>query len=588
MATLDRRRFVMHFSSIGFGGVFADALWAGGADQERVTVEMVRSAETVAGLDFTPDERELMVRGLNQHLEAYDALRSIAIPNQVPPAAHFDPGLPPVGHPAGAAAAIPVSAAPTPASRYLRVSVHAGPPVRRPARLEEVAFWPVTRLSELVRTRQVTSMELTEMYLDRIARYGHQLEAVITVTYELALRQAARADADLAAGTYRGPLHGIPWGAKDLLSTEGYRTTWGARPYEEQVIPGDATVVRRLEEAGAVLVAKLTLGALAMGDVWFGGRTRNPWDLEQGSSGSSAGSAAATIAGLVGFGIGTETLGSIVSPATRTGASGLRPTFGRVSRHGAMALSWSMDKIGPLGRSAEDCALVLAGIHGADGLDPTARTVPFEYQGERPLSELRVGYLKSGFEREPWGREEDDRRRSREQIELERAALETVRRLGVDPVPLELPDDLPVDALRIILSAEAAAAFDELTRSGRDDLLVAQEAWSWPNAFREARLIPAVEYIQASRVRTMLMEAMARTMADIDVFITPSYAGSVLLTTNLTGHPTVVVPNGFIDGRPTSISFVGALWNDAAPLRLAAAYQSVTDFHQRTPAAFSV
>ncbi|MFW5952500.1 MAG: amidase, partial [Gemmatimonadota bacterium] len=347
-----------------------------------------------------------------------------------------------------------------------------------------------------------------------------------------------------------------------------------------------ATVVRRLEQAGAVLVAKLTLGALAMGDVWFGGKTRNPWDLEQGSSGSSAGSAAATVAGLVGFGIGTETLGSIVSPSTRTGATGLRPTFGRVSRHGAMALSWSMDKIGPICRSAEDCALVFAAIHGADGRDPTARSVPFRYDGGRDLSTLRVAYLKSGFEREPAGRDEDQRRRSREQLELENRALAVLRELGVEPVPLELPDGLPVSALRIMLNAEAAAAFDELTRSDRDELLVAQEAWSWPNSFREARMIPAVEYIQASRVRTMLMGEMEKTMADIDVFVTPSYAGNVLLTTNLTGHPTVVAPAGFVDGHPVSISFVGGLWKDAEAVRLAAAYQAVTDHHSRVPPTF--
>ncbi len=579
MPALDRRTFMAQLSSLGLGAAFLDALWTRSGAQDPITVEVVRDAETVAGLTFTPEERELMVRGLNQHLEAYEAIRSVTIPNHVPPAARFDPRLPHMPEPDAGAGAVERGA------RFADVRVPRPRGVRRPRDLEAVALWPVTKLSELVRTRQVTSEELTEMYLDRLRRHGPRLEAVITLTDELALRQARRADAEISAGQYRGPLHGIPWGAKDLLAVEGYPTTWGARPYADQVIDEDATVVRRLEEAGAVLVAKLSLGALAMGDVWFGGKTRNPWDLEQGSSGSSAGSAAATVAGLVGFGIGTETLGSIVSPATRTGASGLRPTFGRVSRHGAMALSWSMDKIGPLCRSADDCALVFAAIHGADGLDPTARSVPFRYDRSRPLRELRVGYLKSGFEREPWGSEEEDRERARRQIELENAALETVRGLGIEPVPIELPDDLPTSALRIILSAEAAAAFDDLTRSGRDDLLVAQEAWSWPNSFREARLIPAVEYIQASRVRTLLMAAMEKTMADIDVFITPSYAGSVLLTTNLTGHPTAVVPAGFIDGHPTSISFVGGLWNDDAALRLAAAFQDATEFHLRAPPA---
>lgn len=577
MTTLDRRTFVAQLSALGLGATFTEALWTGIQEQEEVTAAVVRDAETVAGLEFTDEERELMVRGLNQQLEAYRAMRSVAIPNQVPPAVRFDPRLPhALQEPGGG---------PIP-DRFAGVSVARSGAVRRSADLEDVAFWPVTRLSELIRTGQVTSVELTEMYLDRLRRFGPRLEAVITLTDELAMRQARRADAELATGQYRGPLHGIPWGAKDLLSTEGYRTTWGAKPYEEQMIPEDATVVRRLEEAGAVLVAKLTLGALAMGDRWYGGRTRNPWDLEQGSSGSSAGSAAATVAGLVGFGIGTETLGSIISPCTRTGASGLRPTFGRVSRHGAMALSWTMDKIGPICRSAEDCALVFAAIHGADGKDPTARTVPFHYDGRRPLSELRVGYLRAGFEREPEGEDEEDRERARQAIRLDNQALEVLRSLGVDPVPVALPEDLPVSALRIILNAEAAAAFDDLTRSGQDELLVSQEAWSWPNTFRESRMIPAVEYLQANRIRTMLMGEMEKTMAEIDVFITPSYAGSVLLTTNLTGHPTMVVPNGFIDGHPTSISFVGNLWRDDAAIRLAAAYQGATDFHDRVPERF--
>jgi len=422
----------------------------------------------------------------------------------------------------------------------------------------------------------VTSRELTSMYLDRLKRYGPRLEAVITLTEDRAMRLARRADDEIALGRYRGPLHGIPWGAKDLLAARGYPTTWGARPYQDQVIDEDATVVRRLDEAGAVLVAKLTLGALAMGDYWYGGRTRNPWNLEQGSSGSSAGSAAATVAGLVGFAIGSETLGSIVSPSTRTGASSLRPTFGRVSRHGAMALSWTMDKLGPLCRSAEDCALVLAAIHGADGRDAAARTVPFDWRAERPLSELRVGYLRSAFEEEHRTQEFDD------------AALEVIRGMGIEPIPVELPARYPLGALRIILNAEAGAAFDELTRSGRDDLLVRQTAGSWPNTFRTAQMIPAVEYIQALRVRTMVMGAMAAAMEGIDVFVTPSFGGSVLLMTNLTGHPAAVVPSGFTEkNTPVSVSFIGKLWGDADALRVAKAFQDATGYHKRHPPLFA-
>lgn len=563
---MDRRAFTGYFGALGLGGtLFPGVLWARAQEAGTLTPAVLADAEKVAGLEFTPEEREMMLEGLEGNLDAYRELRMVEIPNEVAPAARFDPMLPGRTAPTG--------------ERPFRMSREAG--VRRPADLEQVAFWPVTRLSELVRTGQVTSLELTEMYLGRLKEHGPRLEAVITLTEELALRQARRADADVRHGRWRGPLHGIPWGAKDLLAEDEYRTTWGARPFEEQLLPVDATVVERLEEAGAVLVAKLTLGALAMGDYWFGGRTRNPWDLEQGSSGSSAGSAAATVAGLVGFAIGSETLGSIVSPSTRTGASGLRPTFGRVSRAGAMALSWSMDKLGPICRSAEDCALVLHAIHGADGRDPTARTVPFGWDADSDLSELRVGYFRTAFEAERDGKARDE------------AVLRVLEGLGVKPVPVELPDRYPLGALRVILSAEAAAAFDVLTRSGDDDRLTRQTEGSWPNSFRTARMIPAVEYLQASRVRTMVMGALEAALEGIDVLVTPSYGGagnsSVLLMTNLTGHPAVVVPDGFDgEGHPASISFIGRLWGEEAALRLAKAFQDATDFHTRVPPLFAV
>ncbi|MEJ2540908.1 MAG: amidase [Gemmatimonadota bacterium] len=558
---LDRRRFLSWFSSLGLGGTLLPGILWARMQEAQVTVEMVAEAEKVAGLSFSEKEREMMVEGLNGNLEAYEALRRQSIPNDVPPALHFEPDLP--GHEPQISEGPFVFAAP-------RGTV-------RPGTLEEVAFWPVTMLSELVRTRQVSSEELTRMYLDRLHRHGPALEAVLTLTEERALRQARQADHDheIAHGRYRGPLHGIPWGAKDLLATRGYPTTWGAMPFRMQEVDEDATVVRRLDDAGAVLVAKLTLGALAMGDYWFGGRTRNPWNLEQGSSGSSAGSAAATVAGLVGFSIGSETLGSIVSPSTRTGATGLRPTFGRVSRAGAMALSWSMDKLGPICRGVEDCALVLDAIHGADGRDPTSRTVPFPWDGRLGLEGLRIGYVADAFGGEGRTRTFD------------RAALEWFRDEGVDLVPVELPDEYPLGALRIILSAEAAAAFDELTRTDRDEELVRQTPGSWPNSFRTARFIPAVEYIQANRVRTMVMGAMASAMTGIDVLITPSYAEGVLLMTNLTGHPAVVLPNGFAEnGTPVSFSFVGGLWKDAAALRVARAYQEGTGHHLAHPPLF--
>lgn len=552
---IDRRQFMAYFAALSPG------LWALTQEEEaRITTDMLAHAEAVAGLQFTDEERQLMLDGLNRNLEAYEQLREVHIPNRVYPALLFDPVLP--------------GRMPEVRRQPKRRTRH--PEVRRPTNLEEAAFWSVTDLAELVHSRQVSSVELARMYLDRLERHAPKLECVVTFTEELAMRQARRADAELAQGRYRGPLHGIPWGAKDLLAEDEYRTTWGAKPYEEQVIPYDAAVVRRLEEAGAVLIAKMTLGALAMGDVWFGGKTRNPWDLEQGSSGSSAGSASATVAGCLGFSIGSETLGSIVSPATRCGATGLRPTFGRVSRHGAMALSWSMDKLGPICRTVEDCALVLDAIHGADGKDPSARDLPFDWNAQLAPTSLRIGYYKSAFEEEhDW-------------YDFDMQALGALRSLGVEPVPVELPDQTPVGALRFLLSVEAAAAFDELTRSNRDDLLVRQDQRAWPTSFRRSRLVPAVEYVQANRARTMLMAAMDAVMDGIDVFITPSYGGSVLLTTNLTGHPAVTLPHGFRDnGTPVSISFIGKLYGEAELLAVAKAWQDATGFHLRHPPDFA-
>lgn len=560
-----RRAFLAYFSMAGLGGtLLPGVLWAQAQQQQRITKEMIACAEQIAGLEFTDAEREGMLRGLNQSLSQYEQLREVPLPNSVPPAIQFDP-VPP-------GMVLPTE------RRPMRMSPP--PDVTRPAKLEEVAFWSVRYLSELIRTRQVTALELTEMYLARLKQHGPRLEAVITLTEERALAQAARADAEIAAGNYRGPLHGIPWAAKDLLAVRGYRTTWGAKPYEEQIIDVDATVVERLDAAGAILVAKVTLGALAQGDVWFGGRTRNPWNLEQGSSGSSAGSAAAVVAGLVGFAIGTETLGSISSPSTRTGATGLRPTFGRVSRYGAMALSWSMDKIGPICRSAEDCALVLDAIHGPDGRDATVRDVPFNWDATVTPSQLRIGYHRSAFER---GESENDRRRKA----FDDATLDVLRGLGAKLIPVETPDQYPLNAIRgAVLATEAAAAFDELTRSNRDDLMVDS---SWPDTFRQARMVPAVEYIQANRVRMLVMNAMHATMSGIDVLVAPTSGGNQLLLTNLTGHPAVIVPNGFTEeGTPVSITFVGGLYGEAAALALAKAYQEATDFHLRRPPLFSV
>ena len=534
--------------------------WALGQEKNgsSITTKALEAAEKIIGLTFTPEERDSMIDDASDNLESYMKLRMIALENGVAPALDFDPlpdGLPFM-------------------SEGAFEGVDVGPPmdVSIPDDIEGLAFRSIRDLAELIRTRKITATALTRMYLDRLKRYGPRLECVITLTEELALEQARRADEEIAAGTYRGLLHGIPYGAKDLLAVKGYKTTWGAMPYKDQVIDTDATVIRKLEEAGAVLVAKLTLGALAWGDVWYGGTTRNPWNPERGSSGSSAGPASATAAGLVAFAIGTETWGSIVSPCTRCGATGLRPTFGRVSRAGAMALSWSMDKIGPICRRAEDCAIVLDAIRGPDGIDRTVMDLPFSYDHEIDLSVVRIGYVKELFEEDYPQRETDA------------ATLETLRRLGADLIPITLPA-YPVEALAFILSAEASAAFDELTRSGRDELMVRQIKNAWPNVFRSSRFIPAVEYIQANRIRYLVMQEMEQL--DVDVYVAPSFGGNNLLLTNLTGHPCVVVPNGFNDeGSPVSISFIGKLFDEGTLIAVAQAYQDATDFDETHPPLF--
>lgn len=535
-----------------FGGAFALYFLKG----KRITTQDISVSGKVVGLEFTSKEKKLMLEDVRDNLSSFEKLRKVSLPNTVPPALQFNPALP--------GFVFPKEQTPSP---DLEVSE-----IERPENIEDLAFYPVTALAQLIRTQKVTSTELTKMYIERLKKFGPRLECIITLTEDLALEQARRADDEIAAGRYRGPLHGIPWGAKDLLATKEYKTTWGAMPYKDQAIDEDATVVKRLEEAGAVLVAKLTLGALAWGDVWYAGKTRNPWNIEQGSSGSSAGSAAATAAGLVGFSIGTETWGSIVSPSTRCGVTGLRPTFGRVSRTGAMALSWSMDKIGSICRTVEDCALVFNAIEGPDGKDLTVIDLPFSWNPRIDLRNIRIGYLKKAFERDYPTKKNDE------------AVLEILRSLGLELLPFDLPEDFPVEALSFILNAEAAAAFDDLTRSNRDDLMVRQERRAWPNVFRQARFIPAVEYIQANRIRTLLMQEMAEKMKGIDVYVAPSFGGNNLLLTNLTGHPAVVVPNGFDDkGSPTSISFIGALYEEGKTLRVAKAFQDATDFHLKHP-----
>lgn len=611
---LDRRRFLATFSGMGWGStLLPGVLWALADGKSEITVDMVEQAAAIADVPIPVEYRKAMLDSLNGHVKSFAEIYKLHIPNRVPPALVFDPVLPSTKFETDKRP-LKISSAPAIAARSV------------PKNLEDLCFASARELAELVRTKKVSAMALTQMYLERLKRYDPQLHFVITLTEDRALTKAREADRDLAAGRYRGPLHGLPWGAKDLLAVAGYRTTWGAGGFEEQKFDEDATVVSRLDRAGAVLVAKLSLGALAMDDRWFGGKTRNPWNQAQGSSGSSAGSASAVAAGCVAFAIGSETLGSISSPSTRCGCTGLRPTFGLVPRTGAMALCWSMDKLGPICRSVEDTALVLDAICGSDGKDHAVKPAAFNWNAELDWRKLRVGYLKDDFEKpfeqpeEPGKpdaelsqeekKKRDERKARREEFRLraeydrkfQRAAIENLQAMGVTLVPVTLPK-FPYDAMVPLLDAEAAAAFDELTRAGRDKLLTEQGPDDWPTTFRAARFIPAVEYIQANRARTLAMEAVSKAFADFDVIVAPT-SSQQLVVTNLTGHPALILPNGFrgddappakkdengeIEGNyggprtPVSLTFLGQLYGEARLLAFARAYQDATDFHVRHP-----
>ncbi len=525
------------------------------SDKDKLNRDAI-GMENLSGLEFTQAERDTFLQTLSLLRGKYDTLRTVQIPNDIPLPLYFDPRIPGTEVPKGR-------------ERYLFQEF----PTKRPDNIEDCAFYTIGQLAHLIRTRQVSSLELTEMYIARLKRHGPELLCVVTLTEELALQQASRADEEIKRGRYLGPLHGIPYGAKDLLAVKGYKTTWGAMTHKDQFIEETATVIEKLENAGAVLIAKLTLGALAWGDTWYGGKTKNPWNTDQGSSGSSAGPGSATAAGLVAFSIGSETWGSIVSPSTVNGVTGLRPTFGTVSKAGAMALSWSMDKLGPMCRSVDDCALVYSMIKGSDGIDHSVVDVPFQVPVKKELRSLRIGYVESAFN-------------DSSTIDNDRSVLDRLRDLGYDLIPIELPE-FPTNSLSFLLNVEAAAAFDELTRSNRDDELVRQVKWAWPNVFRTARHVPAVEYVQANRARMVLSQKMSVLFKDIDVYVIPSFWGDNLLRTNLTGHPCVVLPNGFNDkGTPTSISFIGDLYMDGEVISVARSYQKGTGWHKRYPPKF--
>jgi Asp-tRNA(Asn)/Glu-tRNA(Gln) amidotransferase A subunit family amidase len=629
-ATLDttRRRFLAVSTAAGLGGtllpgvLFAlatntvEAQTAAPSDLRgwpAITPEMIDAAAVIAAIKVTSEQKQMMLDGLVGQRNSALRVRELHLPNSIAPTAVFNPV--PAGTPAPQPApAKPVVLGPVPSIAHLSASQE-----------ETIAFANVRQLGELLRKKKITSVDLTKLYLARLKRYDPTLHFVITLTEERALAQAATADRELAANKPRGPLHGIPWGAKDLLAVKGYPTTWGAAGFENQTFDEDAEVVKRLDAAGGVLIAKLTMGALAQGDLWGypegsgkpGDRTRNPWNPKQGSSGSSAGSASATSAGCVGFAIGTETLGSISSPSTRCGVTGLRPSFGLVPRTGAMALVWSMDKIGPITRSVEDCALVLNAIYGPDGHDQSVQPAPFHADLTTNIHALRIGYIESAFKAptlQPIPADEAKTLSAAERAKREHdnqtyfaqrsydakfniRALETLRSMGLQLAPVELPT-FHFSALLNILGAEAAAAFDELTLSGRDALLAGQKPYDWPNGFRTSRFLSAVDYIQAERARTLALAAMHELFARFDVIVTPS-GGTQLTATNLCGQPAVIVPNGLRGpdappfpvgdddgwpdyggpGTPVSITFLAPLYQDANAVALAHAYQQKTGFH---------
>jgi Asp-tRNA(Asn)/Glu-tRNA(Gln) amidotransferase A subunit family amidase len=627
---LDRRRFLTACGSVGLASTLLPGVLftiAAQAEDKPITAAMIQQAAAFSGVPVAPDQIAAMLPILNANRKNFDELRALNLPNSVPPSFVFDPlppGQKPATPPAGTDLRKPLHISPAPAIAGKEV----------PKDLNDIAFATVRELGELVRRKKVSSLDLTNLYLARLKKYNPTINFVVNLTEERALAQAREADKEIAAGKYRGLLHGLPWGAKDLLAAKGYPTTWGAGGFENQVIDEDATVVQRLDAAGAVLIAKLSLGSLASNDRWFGGQTHNPWNLKQGASGSSAGPASATSAGCVAFAIGSETTGSISGPSTRCGVTGLRPTYGFVPKTGAMTLAWTLDKLGPICRSVEDCSLVMQAIWGPDGKDNSVRDAWFQWNAEFDWKKLRVGYLKNDFE-QPWvqptpplGDEATDEEKAAYQRRVaaepaihaareydrkfDLAALEVLRnKMGVTLIPVELPK-FPYDAMRTLLNVEGAAAFDWLTLTGKDKLLFERGESTWPNTFRAARFYPAVEYIQCMRARTLAIAAFGTLFEQVDVIVTPTSGPSNQVTvTNQTGHPAVIVPNGVRGndspasisgggsgavpsrmgasnlsggpGTPVSLTFLGGLYKDAETLAFARAYQDATGFHKLHP-----
>lgn len=541
---LSRRDLFAALAAAGISSpVFGRAVAVAAEEQTNtpITAESIKQAEWIAGIDLSDDDRKAVLSRVRNWQAGLKKFREVKLGNMAPFPFAFVP-----------------SPAIAPGTRTGKVELSEKDATKKPDSDNELAFLPLTALAGLIRTKKVSSVELTKLYLARLKEYDPVLHCVVNLTEKTALTQAEQADKEIAEGKYRGPLHGIPWGAKDLIAYPGHPTTWGAEPYREQTLEEKASVAQRLDDAGAVLVAKLSLGALAWGDKWFGDKmTRSPWNPKLGSSGSSAGSASATAAGLVGFAIGSETHGSIISPSRVCGTSALRPTFGRVGRAGCMTLSWSMDKLGPMCRSVEDCAIVFGAIHGRDGLDPSAVDQPFSWPGTRELKTMKVGYVEGG---------------------AKPADLKVLRGLGVKLVPIKLPSKYVFDEMSMILFVESAAAFDELTRSGME-----KGPMNWKPYFQAGRFVSAVDYIRAMRIRAMMMREMEAVMEKVDLYIA---AGDSLLT-NLTGHPQVVLPSGFVKRGgfevPEMLVLTGRLFGETDLLAVAHAYQKATGQHLKHP-----
>ena len=583
-----------HFAGLGLSATLLPGVLWGRMQQtgaQRVTADMITDALTISGLDFTEEERTAMANNVNTALARYEKLHSFHIPNDISPPFHFNPIVP----------GMKVNRTQQP----FRISD--APAVKRPANLEDVAFWPVRHLAVLIKTRQVTSLELTTMYLERLKKYNPVLNCVVSFTDDLAIAQAKKADAEIASGNNKGPLHGIPWGCKDIIAAKGYKTTWGSGAYKDQVLDYDATVVELLREAGAVLIAKLTTGELAGGANWFGGRTNNPWNPAQSSGGSSAGPGSATGGGCVGFSIGTETSGSILGPSSNCGVTGLRPTLGRISRYGVMALSWTQDRLGPMCRYAEDCALVMQAIAKPDDRDMSVQDIPFNWNARMDITRLRVGYLKKSF----------DATTNAVNKANDQKTLDQLSALGLKPVPIDIPD-FPVYVTAH--DVEMAVFFDELVRSGRVKLMTGQTRG---NSFRASRLVPAVEYLQSQRARMMMMMQLAKATEGVDVFLMPRGAGggggrgggaeedvaagggrggrgggagggapenqppqpvNASTQCNLATYPALAVPNGFTpEGTPTSITFFSRPFGETELLAVAKAYQDASGHHLKHP-----